>query len=381
MEDAEGAEWKMALDGLNDNAYEDCLQQVEKSQHLVVWRVSKTAFYVKVRSYRDYSDQSKHSDSFFEYYKIPYFERTHVVSIKEHVSGRKYLHCSCRRFKRWNGRPCAEQLKVLLRMPRIEDFWIVNTNAYDYLYGKAGYENVTEKMDVAVTLEAEGPAVEKDFLRCWPIGGEDPEISFDYFERSLPGKARIRDGNYWSPKQPGGETWGAKAAVTTAAGNSTKAAVVGGLQEETHLSQAAALSGIAEEEEEEEEEEDDGGIQAFGAMDVDDADSDDSEARARERWRRGNLYNWFHSNYQNIVKECTTSFAAFRLLEEVLPDLERQCKEASLEELEEKNGGPVDTSMGLKTDRSTSNARLRPGWSPERQRKKAREGRGPDSPE
>jgi len=118
------------------------------------------------------------------------------------------------------------------------------------------------------------------------------------------------------------------------------------------------------------------------ALHDDSDEGDTAETRARERYQsqRGNIFNRFLPIYQNIVKEAGTSFAAFQELERRLPDLERTCKEASRKEEEERLGRPIDTSMGLPKDKSTSNARKKPFCSPKR-RQKARNGKATDSPD
>jgi hypothetical protein len=90
IEDEE-EEWKMQLDDLADHAYKDCQEKLEKMEYLALYRINQRTFYVKVHSYKDYSDSNHPQHPDFEYYIIPYFERTRIVSVEEDTNGRKYL--------------------------------------------------------------------------------------------------------------------------------------------------------------------------------------------------------------------------------------------------------------------------------------------------
>ena len=148
-------------------------------------------------------------------------------------------------------------------------------------------------------------------------------------------------------------------------------------QEETYLSQHAATQQSVDEDSIEEE-----GHYDPTATHNDDSDINSNEAHEKSRWRKdkANIFNHFSSDYNLICKTGWTSFLAFREIERALPELLRDCQILSRQEEEARIGVPVDTSMGLPTDRSTSNWRIHPVYSPPRSRRmKPRKGYGPNT--
>ena len=110
----------------------------------------------------------------------------------------------------------------------------------------------------------------------------------------------------------------------------------------------------------------------------------DPEAQALERYqKRGGLkglQSRFNPFFQDVLKTADQSLAAHRELETALPELLQRIETAARLEQERKTNKTVDTSMGLALDKSTSNQRLRPFWSPKRPPKQSRTGKGPNSP-
>jgi hypothetical protein len=179
------AMWKMALDELVDTAYKTCLEQSAKSEKLVLWRVSETQFYVKVRLYKDHQGKTYDSHN-FDLYMVPYFERTRVVTVKTDGHGKKYLTCTCCLYER-HRIPCADQLKVLGRMPTTQDCSLIHTSTYEHCYLKPGFEDVTNKMTEVLDSELDGPHFGEDADKMWIVGKSgNPETPLSYFERSLP---------------------------------------------------------------------------------------------------------------------------------------------------------------------------------------------------
>jgi len=78
-------QWKIDLDGLVDDAYKDCQEQGLKMERLALWRISQSTFYVKVRSYKNYSRKNQYSNADYEFYILPYFERTRVLTIEKNI--------------------------------------------------------------------------------------------------------------------------------------------------------------------------------------------------------------------------------------------------------------------------------------------------------
>jgi hypothetical protein len=104
------------------------------------------------------------------------------------------------------------------------------------------------------------------------------------------------------------------------------------------------------------------------------ADVDYAELALKERFRqrKGRLFTDYSPCYQEMVKVAGTSIAAFAAFEKRMPELLMELNALSLQELEESKGRPVDTSMGLPRDQSTSVSRLVPYYSPTRTRTKRR---------
>jgi len=78
------------------------------------------------------------------------------------------LKCSCCGFER-QRRPCAEQLKVLGRMPLVQDFSLIYTTAYNHCYLKPGFEDVMKKMKEVLAAYVGGPLFGEDWDKLWPI--------------------------------------------------------------------------------------------------------------------------------------------------------------------------------------------------------------------
>jgi len=227
-----------------------------------------------------------------------------------------------------------------------------------------------------------------DAANCrWEVGrGEDPErFPLECFERCLPDKPPvIRFGNFWGDDQPGGKAWKARNAATSAEPTSstehskkaTSNQMASGssmFEPELQLSQnVSQQQGVFED-------------NISDGFDDASATETDTEVQARINYQnRGGpkgLQSRFHPVFQEALKIADHSYAAFRELESGLPDLLQRMETVALQEKEQKTGKAVDTSMGLELDRSTSNRRLKPYYSPNRSRKQPRTGKGPNSPE
>jgi hypothetical protein len=109
-----------------------------------------------------------------------------------------------------NGRPCAHQIKVSGRMPRMEDFWIVNTNLYEYFrHGISDtHAEVSARMSEIEALQLDGVQFDAEYNQIWQVGQGEEGVPLKYFEITLPtGPPLVRKGNYWSDDQPGGWAW------------------------------------------------------------------------------------------------------------------------------------------------------------------------------
>jgi hypothetical protein len=403
--------WKEQLDDLNESAYSDCNEQVEKAEWMAVWQLNAMTFYVKVKHYTDYSTCNQYRHDHFEDYMVPHYERTRVVSVHDATGGRKCLKCSCCFFRHMNGRPCAHQIKVSGRMPRMEDFWIVNTNLYDYFrHGISDtHAEVSARMSEIEALQLDGVQFDAEYNQIWQVGQGEEGVPLSYFEITLPtGPPLVRKGNYWSDDQPGGQAW----QLVQKASDSADAIMMpfqGGrslhdgarsqpllgasgqfLQEETSFSQhcltqeAAAMMSV-------ESDDNAGAMMNFNDGDDGDfkdtvpynpiaghqyeVDGDDAEQALKEqfRQRKGSLFTDYSPCYQEMVKVAGTSISAFAAFEKRMPELLMELNVLSLQELEEATGHPVDTSMGLPQDQSTTSvSRLVPYYSPTRTRTKRR---------
>lgn len=96
-------------------------------------------------------------------------------------------------------------------------------------------------------------------------------------------------------------------------------------------------------------------------------DEDELETN-RLRWKkaRNQVFANYLPYYNILAKAAETSFASFCEVQKGFPEFVKKVVSLSREEEETRNGGAIDTSMGLPTDRAKSNRRRKPFYSPDR---------------
>lgn len=172
---------------LTDYAAQALEENYASSDEYLLFRQDKSTFYVKARSYPDFSDT-------FLKFIVARFEHTRVVSIHQAASGQYYVVCSCGLHAQF-GFGCPHVYKVLDREPLSTDAaarWLLS---YILLYMEGDNEFDT-KMDRAIDNEPNGLYVNPSDLDLkWEVGHGDGDR--EYFLESL-GKVKLQRGTFWS---------------------------------------------------------------------------------------------------------------------------------------------------------------------------------------
>jgi hypothetical protein len=162
-------------DQLVDKAVKDLLQQFQAANDYLFFQVSEKMFYVK----------KFHWESFDSQDPVTRYNRTRIVEVTTHQSGKLVVTCSCKRFMR-KGRPCRHLYCVLGRGPVVTDCDVKQLKWFEAYYGRE--ETFTGQSRSMINNRLPGPPVQI------PLMIEDARHAKDnktWFEESL-GKIVVR---------------------------------------------------------------------------------------------------------------------------------------------------------------------------------------------
>jgi hypothetical protein len=169
------------------------LDQYNKRDTYVLYRVDATTFFVKEKICRTFTSDWKIRN--FWKYLVPSFERTRIVRIVEQDS-KRYLVCSSGYFER-NGLANATMYKVLQRTPEATDVAVRWHKGYRYYYQKEGFEEISAIYDTAIDNEVPGPQIDYTVFDSWPVKEGEKHLSF--LEETLPTSTpKVGGGTYWA---------------------------------------------------------------------------------------------------------------------------------------------------------------------------------------
>ena len=157
---------------------------------------------------------------------ITAFQRCYEV---KHEDG--CLVCPCKRYGRYNGIPCPEQVAILKTQIGLEHIGVSWHSQYGYRYGREGEEEITAKYDAAMAIDLPGPVVDLSSIVDYPR-----DASIEEFEAILNSSAPViisswnkKDGDSLAQAEADGSTSKVGAVSATSMG--------GGLKQTVSLSQ------------------------------------------------------------------------------------------------------------------------------------------------
>lgn len=175
---------------------------------------------------------------------ITTYQRCYKVSYRDGC-----LFCTCKKYTRFGGMPCPEQVAILKTGICLEHIGVRWHSQYGYRYGREGEEDVTSKYKAALKMDLPGPVIDLHSISDYPK--DAPEEEFSAVLNS-PTPVVISS---WRNEMNGGNinaSNGTNAAATGVVGQPTSVSMGGGLKQTASLSQRNADVQMESSDEEEE---------------------------------------------------------------------------------------------------------------------------------
>lgn len=275
------------------------------------------------------------------------------------MATRYFLVCSCKAYER-TGRPCTHCWKVLRRPPRSTDVCVRWLKEYLYFYKKV--DAITKLLEDLLENEMPGPEVDNE-AELLDVGSGDEELAF--FEHCLPdADPKLISGNYWAAEQQRGGSGiqstknGLGEEVKGLAG--ARRAMIA-MSQEVALSQSLQLSQLGGQSGDDESD--------FPPGNDNELSSDEEDEAINRSPGTVNYHSFCNQYVRDMVKHAESSAAAALVLKRDLPKLFESVLKAAHDEQILKKGSPLNSKEGfLSLDSSKNAARLKPVYSPSRNR-------------
>ena len=155
---------------------------------------------------------------------ITAFQRCYEVKHEEGC-----LVCPCKKYGRYNGIPCPEQVAILKTQIGLEHIGVSWHSQYGYRYGREGEEEITAKYDAAMAIDLPGPVVDLSSIVDYPC-----DTSIEEFEAILNSLAPVIISS-WNKKDGLAQAEGDGSTGKVGAASATS--MGGGLKQTVSLSQ------------------------------------------------------------------------------------------------------------------------------------------------